>query len=320
VPTASCLPLVAIVLLASAGVEAADVSPAASETFRDCPGCPEMVVVPAGSFVLGTPATGGDAAETRAEAQATVIRIARPFALGRHEVTRGEFAEFVRESGYEVKPGCRTWDAALGRFNDDGRRTWQDPGVPAEPTDQHPVTCVAWADAQAYARWLAQKTDRRYRLPSEAEWEYAARAGTTTLRFWGDAPEDGCEFANTYDVSARGAYRLGWPNAGCTDGYADVAPVGQFRANGFGLHDMIGNVWEWTEDCSTGSYIGRPKDGTAWTWLGGCKRRVMRGGGWITAPERSRSGFHGDGDDTDRADFAGFRVAADLEPARGERR
>lgn len=304
----------AILALAVTAVQAASVGPqAAVQSFRDCPTCPEMVVVPAGTFVMGTPSSGLDAARASAEAQAVVVRLARPFAMGRHEVTRGEFTEFVRDSGYEIRPGCRTWDAALGRFNDDGRRDWRNPGVPAEPTDLHPVSCVAWADAQAYARWLSRKTRQRYRLPSEAEWEYAARAGTTTLRFWGDAPQDGCGYANTYDRTSRAVYKLGWPEAGCSDGYADVAPAGQFRANPFGLNDMIGNLWEWTEDCATGSYVGRPRDGSAWTWLGGCKRRVIRGGGWLSEPASSRTGFHGDADDGDRADFLGFRVVLELD-------
>jgi len=303
---AHCFMAVAL-MLAAGTASAADV-----QSFRDCPACPEMVVIPTGSFVMGTPSSEVDASRAPAETQAIAVRIARPFALGRNEVTRGEFAEFLRESGYEMRPGCRTWDPALTRFSDDGRRDWRSPGVPAEPTDSHPVSCVAWADAEAYARWLAQKTRQRYRLPSEAEWEYAARAGTSTLRFWGDAPQDGCGYANTYDLTSRAAYKLGWPAAGCSDGYADVAPVGQFQANAFGLNDMIGNVWEWTEDCATGSYVGRPRDGSAWTWLGGCQRRVIRGGGWLSEPDSSRSGFHGDADSSDRADFIGFRVALDL--------
>jgi formylglycine-generating enzyme required for sulfatase activity len=302
-----CLPAVAL-LLAAGTASAADV-----QSFRDCPTCPEMVVIPAGTFVMGTPAPEIDASKAPAEAGPIVVRIPRPFALGRNEITRGEFAEFLRDSGYEMRPGCRTWDATLARFSDDGRRDWRNPGVPAEPSADHPVSCVAWADAEAYARWLSQKTRQRYRLPSEAEWEYAARAGTTSLRFWGDAPEDGCGYANTYDLTSRAAYKLGWPAAGCSDGYPDIAPVGQFRANAFGLNDMIGNVWEWTEDCATDSYVGRPRDGSAWTWLGGCQRRVIRGGGWASDPATSRSGFHGDADGGDRADFLGFRVALDLD-------
>jgi len=301
-------------LLASVATGAAEF-----QTFRDCANCPEMAVIPAGVFVMGTPASQLENVEVPAETQTTVVRIARPFAIGRFEVTRGEFAAFVRDAGYEIRAGCRTWDDALGRFADDARRTWLDPGRPLEPTDQHPINCVSWADAQAYVQWLARRTSQPYRLPSEAEWEYAARAGTTTLRFWGDAPQDGCDFANTYDGTARDAYKLGWPDAGCADGYPDLAPVGQLKPNAHGLHDMIGNVWEWTEDCSTGSYVGRPKDGSAWVWLGGCERRVLRGGGWLTSPDRSRSGFRGDGDANDRADFTGFRVALDLDE-RGRRR
>lgn len=303
-----------------AGTALAAEATRAPQVFRDCDTCPEMVVVPAGSFVMGTPAAALGGVELPPETQPAAIQIGRSFALGRFEVTRGEFAEFVRESGYEVRLGCRTWDPALARFADDGRRTWQNPGVPAEPSDLHPVSCVAWSDAQAYANWLSRKTRQRYRLPSAAEWEYAARAGTTTLRFWGDEAEDACEFANTYDAESRRAYRLGWPNAGCNDGHADLSPVGRFRANAFGLHDVIGNVWEWTADCSTGSNVGRPTDGSAWTWLGGCKRRVMRGGGWLTPPDRSRSGFHGDSEETDRADFVGFRVARELGPSTREAR
>ena len=311
-------PAVLVLVLAAPAVLAADAQQA-PPALRDCDDCPEMVIVPAGTFVMGTPAADLSGVESPPETQPTVIRIAKPFAIGRFEVTRGEFAAFISASGRELRAGCRTWDATLGRFNDDGRRTWLDPGVPSEPTERHPVSCVSWADAQAYASWLSQKTGKSYRLPSAAEWEYAARAGTTTLRPWGDAAEEGCDNANTYDLGSRAVYQLGWPQAGCHDGYADVAPVGQFKANGFGLHDMIGNVWEWTADCSTGSNVGRPRDGSAWTWLGGCKRRVIRGGGWLTPPDRSRSGFHGDDEDTDRTDYVGFRVARDVDASREAR-
>jgi formylglycine-generating enzyme required for sulfatase activity len=292
------------------------------QAFRDCPTCPEMVIIPAGTFVMGTPASQLDGIEASAETQATVVRIARPFAIGRFEVTRREFAQFVADSGYEARAGCRSWDEGFKRFSDDARRTWVNPGRPEPPADAHPVNCVSWADATAYVQWLARKTRQAYRLPSEAEWEYTARAGSTTLRFWGDAPQDGCDFANTYDSSARAAYRLGWPDAGCVDGQPDVAPVGQFEPNGFGLHDMLGNVAEWTEDCATGSYVGRPRDGSPWTWLGGCQRRVQRGGAWISPPDRARSSYRGDGEEGARADFVGFRVALDLDERalRGEER
>lgn len=312
----------ALSVLAAGSVSAAEPGQAAVRSFRDCADCPEMIILPAGTFVLGTPgaAAGSDAAA--AEGQATVIRIARPFAIGRFEVTRGEFARFVADSGYEPRSGCRSWDDALYRFNDDAGRGWQNPGRPAVPEAEHPVTCVSWADARAYVQWLARRTRESYRLPSETEWEYAARAGSTALRPWGDDPQDGCDAANTYDLMAAAAYRLGWPDAGCSDGFADVAPVGQLGANGFGLHDMIGNVAEWTEDCATSSYVGRPRDGRAWTWLGGCQRHVVRGGAWIDPPERARSARRDDAGEGDRADFLGFRVALDLDERslRGEGR
>lgn len=320
-PRISLLLILTCLLLGPPVARAAEPA-SAGKTFRDCPTCPEMVVIPPGVFVMGTADPGPAEAASAAERQATVVRIPQAFALGRTEVTRGEFAEFIHDSGYEIRPpGCRTWDASQARFSDGGRRTWVDPGVPAAPTDAYPVSCVSWSDAQAYVQWLSRKTHEDYRLPSEAEWEYAARGGSATLRYWGDAPQDGCDYANTYDVTSRDAYRLGWPNAGCADGYADVAPVGQFRPNAYGLYDMIGNVWEWTQDCATDSYVGRPTDGSAWTWLGGCDRHVMRGGGWLSPPSRSRSAYRGEAPTSERADFLGFRVARELgKPTRTESR
>ena len=302
--------------------QAAEPARASGQVIRSCPGCPEMVVIPVGTFVMGTPASQLEGIEASAETQATVVRIERPFAIGRFEVTRREFAQFIADSGYEPRLGCRSWDDGLKRFTDDARRTWPGPGRPLDPVDAHPVNCVSWADATAYAQWLARKTRQDYRLPSEAEWEYAARAGTTTLRYWGDAPQDGCDFANSYDQTGRAAYRLGWPDAGCADGQPDVAPVGQYEPNDFGLYDMLGNVAEWTADCATGSYVGRPRDGSAWTWLGGCQRRVQRGGSWISPPDRVRSAWRGDAEEGDRADFVGFRIALDVDERalRGEGR
>lgn len=288
---------------ASTGIQAADPSRAPGTTFRDCDTCPEMIVIPAGSFVMGAPGEG----------ETLVIRIPQAFALGRTEVTRGEFARFITDTGYEPRPGCRSWDPALSRFNDDARRGWQNPTTPVEPRDDHPVTCVSFADARAYADWLAHETGERYRLASEAEWEYAARGGATTRYPWGDAPEDGCEFANTYDVTADSAYRLGWSHAGCRDGFPDLAQVGRLQANAFKLQDMIGNVQEWVLDCATGSYVGRPRDARAWEWLGGCKRRIQRGGSWLTPPDASRSAHRAAVSEDDRADDAGFRIARDLD-------
>ena len=305
--------LLALALVSVATAARAAEPRVAGTVFRDCDDCPEMVVIPAGSFVLGTPGARAAAGAQAAEAGNLVINLPRAFGLGRYEVTRGQFARFVRDSGYEPRPGCRNWDPALSRFSEDARRGWQKPATPAVPQDDHPVTCVSFADAQAYAQWLARETGKRYRLPSETEWEFAARAGSTTLRPWGDAAEAGCDHANVYDLVADAGYRLGWPNAGCRDGYADLAPVGQFSANAFGLHDVIGNVREWVQDCATGSFAGRPRDARAWEWLGGCRERVQRGGSWLTPPAQSRSAYREAALVGQQADDAGFRVAMDLD-------
>jgi formylglycine-generating enzyme required for sulfatase activity len=291
---------------------AAAAPPAPGTAFRACEDCPEMIVIPAGSFVMGRPGAERRSGAAAAEAEPVAMRIRAPFALSRLEVTRRQYARFIEDSGHEPRPGCRTWDPALARFNEDARRDWRNPATPAQPVDDHPVSCVSHADATAYARWLAQKTGEPYRLPSEAEWEYAARAGSLGLRYWGEEAEDGCDQANTYDVTTAASYRLGWDHAGCRDGYADLAPAGSFLANPFGLHDMIGNVREWVEDCATGSYAGRPRDGRAWTWLGGCGQRVVRGGSWLSPPDAATSAARAAADGNDRADDTGFRVALDL--------
>ncbi len=284
--------------------------------FRDCDVCPDMVVVPAGTFVMGTPGAAAARGAAAAEAEAIVVTIAHPFALGHREVTRGEYARFIADSGHEPQAGCRVWDAELARFSDDGRRSWQD----VAPADDFPATCVSFADAVAYAQWLAAKTGERYRLPSEAEWEYSARAGSRSLRPWGDDAADGCDAANTYDLVAAARFRLGWPEARCRDGHGDLAQVGQFAANAFGLQDMIGNAREWVQDCATGSYVGRPRDGRAWEWIGGCGERVQRGGSWLTPPDESRSASRSGAPAGERAGDAGFRVARDLEARAREER
>lgn len=311
-------PALCLALASHAG--AAEAPRSAGSVFRDCDDCPEMVVVPAGSFVMGTPAARAGTGIASAEADATVIALPRAFAIGRYEVTRGQYARFVADSAYEPDPGCRVWDPALERFSEDPRRGWQSPATPAEPQDDHPVTCVSFGDARAYVQWLSRQTGARYRLPSEAEWEYAARAGSRTLRPWGEAAEDGCDHANTYDHYADSVYRLGWPSAGCRDGHADLAPVGRFAPNAFGLHDVIGNAGEWVEDCATGSYVGRPRDARPWEWLGGCEERIQRGGSWLGPPEKTRSAARAAAPAADRAGDVGFRVARDLDAREPERR
>lgn len=306
-------PLAAVLLLlagfAAAPARAAD----PPGPFKDCPDCPEMVRVPGGTFVMGTPTADPRAAATRAESQAVIVRIPKAFALGRLEITRKEYRAFVADAGYDVRASCVTWDDTLGRFNADRTRGPDNPGRPRAVRDDHPAACVSWSDAKAYVQWLAHKTGKAYRLPSEAEWEYAARAGSATRWPWGDSATDGCDFANVYDLSARESFAFGWEPVHCRDGYPDVAPTGALRANAFGLYDMIGNVAEWVEDCATDSYVGRPRDARPWVWAGGCPRRVIRGGSWVAPAERARSAYRDAAEIGLRADWIGFRVALDLD-------
>lgn len=289
----------------------------AAKSIVDCPTCPEVVVVPAGSFAMGTPPSNFELDNTgrgKAEAGLMKISIAQSFALGRTEVTRSQYAAFVKATNYDpATKFCRVWDLAGQRFVDAPGRTWRDPGLLTTQRDDHPVTCVSWDDANAYVAWLSAATGKHYRLPSEAEWEYAARAGSGKRRFWSDDAADGCAYANTYDLTARRAYPLAWGHVTCADGFSDVAPVGSLLPNAFGLQDMIGNVWEWTADCFTTSKVGRPKDQRAWVW-DACPERALRGGAWMSAPNRARSGLPAGDPPGDRYSFLGFRVARDLGP------
>jgi formylglycine-generating enzyme required for sulfatase activity/class 3 adenylate cyclase len=250
--------------------------------FRDCTDCPEMVVIPAGSFTMGLPQSEIDRYGFRLGTGAPLhlVRIARPFALGEFLVTRKQYAAFAAETGHQGS-GCAALplDGTSG-WKFDPALSWRDPGF--AQADDHPVVCVSWDDAIAYASWLSKKTGRNYRLASEAEWEYAARAGDTAGRYFGDAPI--CEFANVRDQSKKQLHSTGQFFA-CDSGFSSTSPVGSFPPNGFGLYDMLGNVWEWVEDCWGRSYVGAPVDGAA-RENALCEARVRRGGSWNSV-ERS---------------------------------
>lgn len=285
-------------------------APAAGSVVKDCATCPELVVVPAGTFQMGTPRSQVANNET-GEAPPVPMTIPKAFLLGRYEVTRAEFEEYARAKNFEPVGLCRVWNKTKGRYDDDRNRTWRKPGVPEQPLPNHPISCVNWFESKDYIAWLAAKTGKPYRLPTEAEWEYAARAGSSGVTPWG--PDvSGCKYANIYDITTMRKTPQAWTHIACVDGFADMAPVGSLRPNAFGLYDMIGNVWEWAEDCATKSHVGRPPNGAAWVWEGGCKRVIQRGGGWFTSPERARPGYHGDATAADRFDFGGFRVARNL--------
>jgi formylglycine-generating enzyme required for sulfatase activity len=219
------------------------------EPFRDCAICPEMVLLPPGWFTMGSPET--EASRQRDEGPQHNVAMKGNVALGKFEVTHDEFLAFVTDTNRTMEP-C-----------------FFDPIFPRN--GRHPAICLTWHDAQDYVAWLSRKAGYQYRLPSEAEWEFAARArrvpGTYQRLEFGEDVEDICANANTSVKE-------------CDDGFANTAPVGSFPPNDFGIHDTIGNVWEFIEDCPTPNYEGAPADGSVWKG-GDCSKRVIRGAGWI---------------------------------------
>ena len=267
----------------------------AGRIFRDCPHCPEMVVVPSGSFIMGSPVS--EAGRKPSEGPQHWVTIAVPFAVGVYEVTKEEFAHFVAATNRVIGNSCYVWGG--NRWVDRIGVNWQNPGY--HQTGRHPVVCISWEDMQAYVEWLSQQTGKRYRLPSEAEWEYVARGGTRTARYWGESTSPQCWHANGSDV-------------GCDDGYKHTAPVGSFTNNGFGLYDVLGNVVERLQDCWHDNYEGAPRDGRAWERGGDCSSRVSRGGSWFWEPSYLRSSSRIRGGAKSRGDNSGFRVVRELTP------
>ena len=260
-----------------AGLPARGMGP--GTVFRDCAACPQMVVVPAGSFMMGSP--GSEAGRYSDKGPRHNVTIGSAFAAGVYEVTFAEWDACVRAGGCG---GYRPEDEGWGR-----RR--------------RPVINVSWEDAQSYVEWLWRETGEGYRLLSEAEWEYVARAGTRTARYWGESESGQCRYANGYDRTAATSDLVA-----CSDEYERTAPAGSFQPNAFGLYDVLGNVWEWTEDCWNDDYSGAPAEGSAWR-LGECSRRVLRGGSWNYLPRYLRSASRLWDSAGNRSYFNGFRVA-----------
>jgi formylglycine-generating enzyme required for sulfatase activity len=280
------------------------------DTFRDCPGCPEMVVVPAGYFTMGSPPN--EEGRFDGEGPQHGVTIGKPFAVGRFAVTRGEFETFIREAKHAIGDKCWTFDEH-GKYEERTGLSFRNPGF--AQGDRNPVVCVNWNDAKVFTAWLSTKTGRAYSLLTEAEREYVTRAGSTTRYSFGNNEKILCRFGNVADQTAKRTIKgaEGWTIADCTDGYAYTAPVGQFAPNAFGIHDVHGNVWDWTEDCWNDNYQGAPTDGSVWR-SGNCSYRVVRGGSFGLAPLASRSAFRG----RRLADYQnvslGFRVARTLHP------
>jgi len=266
-----------------------------------------MIVVPAGQFTMGSPNTepgrGSDEGPQR------TVTIAAPFAVSRFEITRDQFEHFVWATGHRISGGCITDRRHVGEWLPDAGTTYRDPGY--AQTSKHPVACVSWHDAKAYAGWLETLTGAHYRLLSEAEWEYAARAGSAAAFPWGPDAARGCRFMNGTDLTARRKYAsLDYVGefGSCDDGKLNTARVGSYLPNRFGLFDMIGNVGEWVEDCS-GPY---PRGTDSAAVEGACEKRVVRGGSWGTIARQLRVAERVNQRATDLDDSIGIRVAVDL--------
>ena len=274
--------------------------------FAECTGCPQMVGIPAGRFVMGSPASEPGRFDN--EGPQHVVSI-KAFALGKYDVTSEEFLLFLKETGYQPEP-CNALLNMKWRSLGNG---YAYPPYDEEPR-RWPASCLDWKDAEAYIAWLNKKarlehpamTKNPYRLPSEAEWEYAARAGTTAARWWGDG-------VGANDANCNGCGSA-WDNR-------VLSEVDAFAPNPFGLYGMLGNVWQWTADCWHRSYAGAPgegaapSDGRARTEKG-CAKHVLRGGSWNNVPvfirSAARSSGARDGGEYDYSSLAGFRVARDL--------
>jgi formylglycine-generating enzyme required for sulfatase activity len=270
--------------------------------FQECSVCPVMVGIPAGTFLMGSPPAEKGRFDSEGPQHLVAIKA---FAIGKYDITSEQFLAFLRETGYQP--------AACNPILD---MRWHSPGggkasPPFDADPPHwPAVCLGWRDAQRYIAWLngkvrlehpdAARPQGPYRLPTEAEWEYAARAGTTTARWWGD--DLGVGDANCNGCGSIWDDRL-------------LADVGSFAPNPFGLYSMLGNAWQWTADCWHPSYVGAPEDGSAWS-EDNCANYVIRGGSWDTLPVFVRSAARGrsgeEGEDYDYSSLTGFRVARDL--------
>jgi formylglycine-generating enzyme required for sulfatase activity/uncharacterized caspase-like protein len=288
--------------------------------------CPELVLIPHGRFVMGT--TDAELGRelippqdakwlTREKPQHPVV-IAKDFWMAKYPVTVGEFRAFVKATGSRPSGPCRSLERENNGkwvWADRDKTTWESPGW--QQTDRHPVVCVSATDAMAYIAWLnAASGTNAYRLPTEAEWEYAARAGTTTARYWGDDLDRACQFANLSDKSLGKIFvraKLPVENfVACDDGFEFTAPVGLPRTpNPFGLFDMLGNVWQWVGECWHGDYTWLMDNGN-FSMAGTCQERVIRGGSWHSRPWHARAGSRSSDKMDTRTGETGFRLARNL--------
>lgn len=292
-------------------------STSARDITRDCEHCPEMVIVPAGTAILGAAASDGFRNSDELPERTFPIRAA--FAVSRHEITRDQYEAFVRASHRTVHGDCLTDRTQRGNWVIDPGTTFRDPGFAQKGND--PVACVSWDEAQAYVAWLNTQTRGGYRLLTEVEWEYVARAGASqnVTYPWGSDAAAGCSFANGFDQTTMATYK-GLDTSGhkvfdplnCSDGWLNTAPVGSLAPNEFGVFDMIGNVSEWVGDCHSTSHDALSESGTLPTSASPCSRRLAKGGSWGTLAHNLRTSERLPYAATHRDDSIGIRVAKTL--------
>ncbi len=311
-------------------------------SFKDCDQCPEMIPIPAGSYFMGSEFEPERAATEKSRRASytyswgdvgpIIDRVSvmpwqtetpkhevqiKAIAVSKYEITRSQFARFMA-TGWSEKPRSKSEAKGCRVVTDSGRTewrfaaSWQAPGF--AQTDLDPVVCVSWDDAKEFVDWLSRTTGQRYRLLTEAEWEYAARSGNQTRYWWQGGPNDHCAFANGADATARGKFQR-WTvknnlSSTCADGQVFTAPVGSYAPNPFGLYDVSGNAAEWTEDCYMTSYAGAPTDGRAVHGGPQCSSNVTRGGSWADEPAQLSSSYRAFQDS--RQSWVGLRVARDL--------
>ncbi len=284
--TLSALALTALLAGLLPGNAQAASPPTPGKVFKDCKDCPEMVVLPAGRYTMGTPAD--EVGHQPDEGPLHEVTFTRPFAISRFQVLAGEWDAYVRATGNTPAD----FDDRPGRRCTAGKPSFKQ-------TARHPAVCMNVAEAEGYIAWLSKKTGHAYRMPSESIREYAARAGST-----GSFPfafDEGADYQISKNANTYGA----------ADGYNFTSPAGTFPANAFGVFDMHGNVYEWVADCYREDYVGVPSDGSPWLEQN-CKRQVMRGNDWGEAPVFSRSGNRNSSLPTSSGDWLGFRVVREL--------
>ncbi len=288
------------------------------DSFKSCTHCPAMKSIPGGQFILGS---NKEATNKNKDEEPRVQINISDFATSIFEITRAEYKAFVVETGYQSINNCFT-QQKNGAWGQKANSSWKNPGF--EQKDNHPVVCVSWQDAKAYTAWLNTIQKKyRYRLLSESEWEYLAKVKNikgshinteiTTPYWWGTNENDFCKFTNGADISARKIYPNWLKTGNCNDSFVYTAPVGHFKVpNSFGLYDLVGNVWEWVEDCYRPNYKQQPIDGKPYL-KSNCIERVVRGGAWGDYGSfYLRTNYRGDWKAAESFSNFGFRVAADI--------